>query len=297
VRYVPFVSPRVLLVLLALPLVTACGGGDGANASPRDGGTDADAGLPGDDAGGSPSGDSGSHLPYFGTVYFEESYQGDKSSTAQITAGPQPTRGSFPLPGQACAAPGISAGPCCYRPNLTDGNGAPPSLAGAIVESIGNTTLADLVPDGIGYPFANSLAWMPGDTFSVRATGGAIHAFTGSVVAPAPIAGLSLSASISVRVPMSSDLAVSWTAGNATTVSLVVYGPVDPTGATDSNIACFVDDSAGAMTVPTALLAHMPGGSGSWFVWRMNTATTTCDNAAIGLLAEVESTGGIELVP
>jgi hypothetical protein len=298
VRYIPLVGHRALRLLVVAAFVAACGG-DAAKPEPVPAPAPSMS-LPAPDAGGSRPGDSGSPLPYFGTVYFEQSYQGSKSSIAQITSGPQPTRGNFPLPGQACAAPGMSAGPCCYRPSseaLTDGNAAPPTLAGTIVESIDNTAIADLVPGGVGgYSVANNLAWMPGDTLAIRATGGAIHSFTGSVAAPAPIVGLSLTESNPVQVPTSADLAVSWTAGNATTVSLVVYGPADLSGATDS-IACFVDDSAGTVTVPTALLAHMPVGDASWFVWRMNTATTTCDNATIGLLAEVESTGEMDLVP
>ena len=238
-------------------------------------------------------------LPYVGTVGFTQSagqYDLGASFFTNRVASPVADAGTS----GTCAA----GGTCCYYPPSLpiDGGATVTALnAGAIVAKDGSSPLATLIPGdaGVAYATANSGAWQPGDTLSATATGGDVGPFSGSVVAPAAIAGLSPSLSGTVDVSISADWNVSWipaTQGGSQlvlTLSASSAGP-EPGGV----LECGIADSAGAMSVPAAILGLLGTGSNaSVSITRRNIATVATNNARVDIVCDAVTTGNANLQP
>jgi hypothetical protein len=133
----------------------------------------------------------------------------------------------------------------------------------------GTTTLAtipyvgDDAGDGDYEIDSNStptLTWADGVTLTASATGAEIPAFTASITAPQDIAGLSPAFSLvaAVTIPTSSAFVVSWTPSTDDGQFSLVLG--DLTGGTAQ---CTGAESAGSLTVPTAILQQLGTGGGT----------------------------------
>ncbi len=269
------------------------GGGGGDGGSSGEGGGDAKTG----DAGGSSSG---------GTTY------SGALAAAETTAGVFDIAGSFVLTpdasaaGNMCPGSGVMSGSCCYEPPAAardagaagDAGTVAVFSAGTITIKDGTSTLANLNPGtngayGITSGAMNpTVKWTAGDTLAVSAAGATVDAFTGNLVTVVDLAGVTpvLSLKTATSVPLASPLVVSWTAGTATTVRVTLLAAKGTAG--DGLISCSVDDSAGTVTVPTALLSKFAtGDTGALSLTRQSTNTATGANVTVQLLSSTTSTG------
>ena len=279
-------------------LVAACssssnkgyaGGGDGGNSG--DGGGDAKTGD---------GGSSGGGTPYSGTL-----------AAAETTAGVYDIAGSFIATPDAsatantCPGSGITSGSCCYEPPIvaSDAGAADAGTiavfsAGTITIKDGTATLANLNPGtngayGITSGASNpTVKWTGGDTLAVSAAGATVEAFTGNLVTVVALAGVTpaLSLQTATTVPLADPYVVSWTPGTATTVRVTLIAAKGT--AEDGSISCSVDDSAGTVSFPTALLSKLTtGDTGIVSLTRTSLNTATGSNVTVQLASTTSSTG------
>jgi hypothetical protein len=177
---------------------------------------------------------------------------------------------------------------CSYCDPTADG-GASGNLevnfvsAGTITIDDGAMILATLADDGdaeIAYETDSNLnpaiAWKPGDSLSVSASGGVQPAFSGSITAPADLAGVTpaLSLESPVTVSVSTPFVVSW-APSADNGSMKLVLGTESLG-NRATIGCTVPESTGQISVPASLLAMLAGGAlGSGTVGLTKTVSST----------------------
>jgi hypothetical protein len=132
-----------------------------------------------------------------------------------------------------------------------------------------------------------------GQTLTVTASGAAVPAFTQSIVAPAgidltkPTAGSDGQYAIST----SADLAVAWSGGQ--TGDSVLFEGLS--GGSAYYFACTWDATAGAGTVPKAILAQLAGQQYSEIEWLQGTKKTfDAGGCAITLTAYVGGSQGAD---
>jgi hypothetical protein len=239
-----------------------------------------------------------STLQYVGTVGFTRS-----DGQYDVGASFFPNPAASPVADAASTGTCAAGSTCCYYPpNVPVDAGAPIAIhAGTIVATDGSSPLATLAPAdaGAAYATASSQVWQAGDTLSVTATGGDVDPFSGSVVAPPPIAGLSPSLSATVDVSVSADWSVSWSPAALSGSQLVLTlsassGAPEPGGV----IECLAADSTGAMVVPAALLGLLGTGSNaSLAISRRNIATVATKNARVDVVCDAVSSGSANLQP
>jgi hypothetical protein len=113
----------------------------------------------------------------------------------------------------------------------------------------------------------SNVYWSGGDTLGVRASGGAIVAFDGSIVAPPPVTGLSPAVSMRRRlgpgpqpspaaptpVRVDAPLTVSWKPAPGFTLEVTVSG-------LHGSTFCSVPDDAGTLEIPAGLLLYYNSG-------------------------------------
>jgi hypothetical protein len=165
---------------------------------------------------------------------------------------------------------------------LTDGTNALGALD--FNAATGYTALSGTSDAGMNWAFA--------DTLNVSAAGDAngVAQFTGSVAAPAAFAGLSPAPSYSPAdgISLSSDFTQTWTPGPAgSKVTLNIYA------STSGSISCTADDSAGTVTVPTALLSLFTStDTGTLAITRAANTAVTATNANVSITASISGPGG-----
>jgi hypothetical protein len=178
---------------------------------------------------------------------------------------------------------GTQVGVCCYQP--TSGGMIPtPESAGTLTIKDGANVLATLQSPNYVATSATltTLTWAAGATLSISTSGGTLDAFTANVEAPALLAGLTPSFAATIPVTLSSDLVVTWTPSNEA-CSEISFGLSQ--GAGMAYIGCVVDDSAGTVTVPKALLGMFTGTTGTAVLERVEGTKLVNANSGIGVVA------------
>lgn len=273
------------------------GGGGDSGTSGGEGGNGGDGGTGGDTGGGS--------LPYVGELTATSTpvkeTDGGAANLFTITGAFFPTPTTTPtMP--MCPANGTSSGSCCYLPpavasdagTTTDGGTTVAAVsAGTITIKDGTANIAALMPNADnGYGITSgtmnpSVTWTPGDMLSISASGATVDAFTGSLTTVDEFSGVTptLSLTAAATVPLSSDLAISWTAANGTNVTAVLV-------VKSGTITCQVADSAGTVSMPSALLGKLTTAQeGLLTLSRSKSTTVTGTNATVTLIGTTSSSG------
>jgi hypothetical protein len=189
---------------------------------------------------------------------------------------------------------------CCYQANgAPAGAVSPPVSAGTISLTDGTTSLGTL-PFNTGTigkmmvglygsiaSGATTPLWQGSDTLGVSAPGATVGAFHGTLRAPPAIAGVTpyIRATPRLTPPRTQDFVISWTPDTVTGESMV-FATAFNTG-NPAIITCTVDDSAGTLTVPAAILGMLPSGPQTLQVslTRLVQTTVTASNASVQLVA------------
>jgi hypothetical protein len=261
---------------LLVQLAMACGSG---SASINKGGAPSDGGAPLVDApedvkANNGSGDEASAdgaeaeaagtRPYFGKFQF---YRRDLGGTTAFGADGAFQQEGALSPVLECPSGALSSGSCCFIAASTDAGESPlASLsAGSLTLTVGGTVLTSLAYDATAMQYAAFSAsnppattvWAGGEAMQVSASGGTVDGFEGTVQMPDALQGLSVTAGGTLTVSQSADWTVTWTPSNS--VASVLFDLSNP----GSQIKCAVDQSAGSVTVPSALLARIQDMGGS----------------------------------
>jgi hypothetical protein len=133
-----------------------------------------------------------------------------------------------------------------------------------------------------------SLVWAPGDTLSVSAVGASVAAFSGSVIAPSKLAGLT--PPITAAVTRSRGWTISWTPDSRS--GEVVWLGVSA-GGSIGEIECSVPDSVGTLTVASSLLTRFAAGSVYVVLERYQTAMSS--NGQVSVEAITNTQGSMML--
>ena len=289
----------------SLVALAACGSSSSGHGtfSGDGGGTEGSVG----DAAGGGDGEGGGIFSkaYFGTVTAGELPTGTKTTytitadfIASLDAGGTGGDGGIP-----CA--GTQSGSCCYVPPgaLADAGASDAGVtlttasAGAILVKDGTTSIANISPGtnniySITSTNNPSVTWKPGDTLAVSAAGATVEAFSGNITTATELTGVTpaLSYTTPATVPIASNLAVSWTAGNGINVRVLLAAAKGT--AADGSITCVVPDSAGTVSVPSALLGKFAtGDTGLISLTRTSSNQVSGANATV-LMAATTSVGG-----
>ena len=250
-------------------------GGDGA-ATQRDSGVGSgnDSGSDGGPILGDP------RFPYYGHVYAIAQPTGDGGTAYSLGA----VFAATPDSGMVGACAGATIfGSCCSTHANSSFNG-PAYGAGTITVKDGSKPLSTMTLDsnGLYLDMSPTLQWMVGDGLSFSASGGTVHAFAASVVAPGPIEGISPPLE-NLYIGQGSDLTITWTPGMLSGVRMVLdVDVINGTGASDGYFVCVEPDSAGAITVPQMLLSQFPANdSASIALFRESVLVLANDNATV----------------
>ncbi len=260
---------------------TSSGGGDGA--SPDDGGTGSE---------------TAASLPYEGEL--TASKDGNVFTLSGAFFATPASTPATPM----CPSTGTPSGSCCYLPPVaTDGGTAADGGTTAMAVSAGTITIKDAAANvaalnplmnGGGYFITSgtmnpSVRWNPGDMLSISASGATVQAFTGSLTSVDDLAGVMPALSTTAHpVPLGSDLAISWTVGNGTNVTTLL-------AVKSGTITCQVSDSAGTVSVPSALLGKLTTGQEGVLTLSRSTSTkVTGPNATVTLIGTTSSGGLIK---
>jgi hypothetical protein len=205
--------------------------------------------------------------------------------------------------GIPCA--GTQSGSCCYTPpasasdaGVSDGGAAlTTASAGALLVKDGTTSIANISPGTNNvYSIAStnnpSVTWKPGDTLAVSAAGATVEAFSGNLMTASEFAGVTpVLSTTATTIPIASNLTVSWTQGNGSGVTVflaALKGTKD-----DGAITCAAPDSAGTISVPSALLGKFTtGDTGLMTLRRTTTTQVNAPNATVEMIGGT-SAGGL----
>jgi hypothetical protein len=214
---------------------------------------------------------------------------------------------TFAAPGSVpgaleCAGATATAGPCCFVPANPSDAGA--TSAGTITVDDNGTLFGTFHFGDGGYDHPGDVAdpttragWMPGDTLQVTAAGATVPAFSGSVVAPAALENVTPSV-YAPTISLSADWTVTWTP-SPTTPSMIVFAlTAAETAASTDYVKCVLDDAAGTLTVPAALLGHLKPVSFTSITLARTTRTTVGSGLqAVEIVAYSAAEGNAKLVP
>ncbi len=285
------------LSVLAASALVACGGEvggapstpDASDASPSDapqqdtGCAAEDAGTTGNDAG-----------PYQGAVVASGTSAGQQLLSAGF-----PYFGSFPA---------TTGGTTC---NCVEGiaDPSPSQSAGTITVQAAHCgpLVASLAfGDDSGFPeYAQSPAtWTPGDALVVSAPGdpSQVHGFAGTLQTGVPLAGLSPAIGPSgqnIVIPLDQPLVVSWAPeGRSNETVDVTLSAV--TTSSYATCGCFAPDSAGTLTMPSALLSQhfaptTTKTTANLGVSRTLVTPVAADDAVVDLVGIVSVEGPVDL--
>jgi hypothetical protein len=273
--------------------ITGSPGEDGGS-RPSDAAIDHAVGDDGPGGGGPDSGsengndggtESAAPLPFFGKVQFFRIVQ-TGNVAYEVLGQIQPT-GTW-WSALLCPPGADASGSCCYIPPLDAGSHPFVSVsAGAMTLALGGTMFGTLAYDTSAMEYApfnatnppSMTSWNGGDVLQVSAAGATVPAFSGSVVMPDPLQGLSVSPVMSPTISQSKDWPVTWTPAPGTTkVNVLLYG--------GGEIKCVVDAAAGAVTLPAAFIGRLTAAGGSSvFVESVTIAPVSTANATIEIAA------------
>jgi hypothetical protein len=262
------------------------GSNDGSHSdASRDhfGGGGDDGGFNGDGGGGDDSGG-----PAYGGYVDGVSYS--------YTSGGQPIRGgSFgagfarPTGGSVCTLNRVAPCDVFECTTSTVDAGALTYASAGDVSITGGTQSVTVSPGSNGsYTFKNTttVLWNGGETLTMRASGGEVPAFSGTVRAPttatitvpsAPPAGQSL-------VINRASFGISWSGGSGSMVYLQLGRSSSSTQSV--MLQCVFDGSAGSASIPPAAMAYItPGSSGYLAAYTRNTTPVIAGSWAITLQA------------
>jgi hypothetical protein len=279
------------------------GGTTGSSTSGGTTGTGTTGGTSGGSSGGTSGTTTGSSTggePYTGFVIFSEQVIGG-TKDYNGSAGFYTTFSFAGCPG------GTEQGGCCYESAAAAadaGAGAPPDdvNAGTLTLQDGTTTLATLpFMTGMGYTSVNSvttsaLTWTAGAMLGVNATGDAsgVASFSGTVVAPARLSGVSPAVMTLTSIARGSDFVLSWTAAGSSTVLFILLAANGTSP--DGLIRCTASSGDGSLTVPAALLGNFQSGDHALVLLTVeNNTIITASNATVGLTAEAQVQGGVTI--
>ncbi len=290
----------------ALAVACSSSSSKGSPGGEGDGGGVTDGGGGGD--GGSSSG-GGGHA-YAGTMTATRTVTG-MTTVYTISGAFVPTPETSVVDASAaatCPATGTVSGSCCYIPappasdagTTADAGTVTFDSAGVITIKDGTTAVAALMPasnNGYAISSANnpSVKWNAGDTLSFSGAGATVDAFTGNLATVADFAGVTpaLSLTTATTVPLASAFTLSWTPGTGTNVRLIVGAFEKTTG--EGSITCDAADTAGTVTVPTALLSKFASGdTGVLTLTRSNVVAATDANTTIDLISTTSTAGTLK---
>ncbi len=167
----------------------------------------------------------------------------------------------------------------------------PPQLSAGTIAVTGTTTAYTLTPTGtapnVHYttsPQAAAPLFTTGATISITAAGADVPAFSGTVTAPAPLAGFTPPTTVS-----RSGFTAAWTAGSGPKVWVILPG-FD--GSTTEILVCRVDDT-GTFTVPPSSFALMSGADNQAVVGLARVSETLTNSPYVSLVAVSEVIGGV----
>ena len=250
------------------------------------------AGMDGSASGGSTTtgGAQMSSKPYEGSIIFEAVVFGDYNAVAGFSPTSTPA-----------ACPSENArGNCCYFAVDAGAISEPYSgdiSAGTLALEDGNVALASMPFQGSGYTpvggisAPTSFSWSPGDTLGVIAGGdlSGVASFSGTIVAPAPLSGVSPAFSTLSSLSRAVDFDLSWTATNSGTVTLVIFAAAPLSGSPDGEIVCSGSSASGTLAVPAALLGKFPSGDTAHLeLTAANNASVAGANATVELIAQTD---------
>jgi hypothetical protein len=192
------------------------------------------------------------------------------------------------LPGPANTPPGcgtdaITNGACCEQQvRIPLPVPSVPPVAGNVTVSLHGVPLAMLLsPD---YAEIDTATWSPGDALGVSAAGGEVAAFSGTLVTPSMITGLSPAlGQAPVTIAHDADFRISWTpeAKDGELMQLQIDS-IESGGA--RVVLCAVLDTAGSVVVDASLLGPLAGAqSASIHFTRSITSNVSVSNANVAL--------------
>jgi len=295
-------KPSILVLVSTVSCIaiaaTACSSSSNTGFPAGDSGTSSGGGDGGSTGDGGTGSETGGSLPYTGELTATK--DGNVFTLSGAFFATPATTPATPM----CPSTGTASGSCCYLPPVaTDGGTAADGGTTAMAVSAGTITIKDAAANvaalnplmnGGGYFITSgtmnpSVRWNPGDMLSISAAGATVQAFTGSLTTVDDFAGVMPALSTTAtNVPLSANLAISWTAGNGTNVTTLL-------AVKSGTITCQVSDSAGAVSVPSALLGKLTTGQeGVLTLSRSTSSTVTGPNATVTLIGTTSSGGLIK---
>ena len=242
------------LLLIAL---AACGGGSAMTS----GGDDV---APGIDAGGTNT------LDHAGTV-MAQTYMASNATGGSASA-------YFASAAGGCATATVGACEIATCTNLAGTQAEAGTVA--ITGGTQNVALTPETDKTYTTLTTTTALFTGGETLKATALGGDVPAFTATVTAPtlAKITSPAKPASFMLAVDRAHDLAVTWTGGGGGKLQVFVSGG-------NKQVTCRFDASAGAGTVPAAVLGMLPTGSGSFAMASIASAEVAAGDYAVTFLA------------
>jgi hypothetical protein len=195
------------------------------------------------------------------------------------------------------AAPTASVGGCDFYMPTPDTNSG---LSAGVITVTGTTAPVTATPDSATPPVSYDDGTTPDDLFApgaqltVSAAGEplGLPAFTGTVVAPDPLANVTFPASISRTAPT----IITYTAGTSDEVWAWILG----IGSAEGDLIFCRTTDTGSFTFPTAAIAMLPGTvtQGLIVLWRTNASSVIAGPVAVALTAaDAQSSGTIAVDP
>jgi hypothetical protein len=143
------------------------------------------------------------------------------------------------------------------------------------------------------YPFETAGFWDPGEAMHVSATGGAVHAFSGTLQTGALLSGVtpslpSLSGPVSLVIDRTQPFHIAWDPEGLSDESVVLWLQQFRS---DGSLTCWcsVPDTAAELTVDTSVLGQFDVQQLSAVIQleRLITRTVSSDDAIVALVGEV----------
>lgn len=231
-----------------------------------------------------------SSVTYEGSV--ELSYLADASVQYWVEGG----FGKASLGSASTCSNGTLVGACCF---ISYANGLlvlPESIPTAGQLAVYDSQVEMTTLEAGNYlqssEFANTLHWSPGDTLRLSASGAEVAAFEASVIAPAMPSGVIPELSASFNMSLSADYTMSWHPEGYACEKVILTLTTDTAGMT-----CTADDAAGALTVPSALMAHFSSQTVTAELGRQQSVFLSTADARIKIDALSAHTSTVTLVP
>lgn len=251
---------KQLAGVLVAAVIAACGGGDDADSPDAPPADDPDAAL------------DAAPIERDGIVIVSEQIQGDGSTTnVQVTMSE----------GALFGGANATAGDCAFYPQADD-----TGVSAGVITVTGTTAPITATPGGAPPAVSYDAGELPDDLFedgatlTITAAGADVPAFTGSVVAPAALAGVALPTEVSRAAPPT----ITWTAGAADEMWIWMLGLGG--GGHPRLLWCRVPDS-GSYAVPADAVALLPTAvtQGIVVLWRTGATPVTAGAWTVELVA------------